>query len=73
MANNVWDDGEPTESTMLQGQGVNNIEQASGSNACWPSAASYTPPDATTLWGLPSQQNDNVCDSGTGSNTVSSA
>eukprot|EP00959_Pyramimonas_sp_CCMP1952_P005243 110292-Pyramimonas_sp.AAC.1 len=63
MPNSIWNDGEPTESTMLLGRDArNNSEQASGSNVGWPSAASYATPGATTVWGSPSQRDDGVFD-----------
>eukprot|EP00959_Pyramimonas_sp_CCMP1952_P384281 8053454-Pyramimonas_sp.AAC.1 len=74
MPNSIWNDGEPTESTTLLGQDAHNNdhEHASGSNMGWPSAASDAPLDATTLWGSPSQQDDDAFDSGTDADTVSS-
>eukprot|EP00959_Pyramimonas_sp_CCMP1952_P102511 2144130-Pyramimonas_sp.AAC.1 len=66
MPNRIWNDGGPAESTTLVGQNaINNGEHMSSSNMGWPQAASYTPPEATTIWGSPRRQGDDVFDSGT--------
>eukprot|EP00959_Pyramimonas_sp_CCMP1952_P177488 3710111-Pyramimonas_sp.AAC.1 len=62
--------GGPTESTTLLGR-ESSSAQASGPIAGWPSAASYTPPEATALWCSPDQQGDKLFDSGTDTDACS--
>ena len=53
--------GGPADSTALLGQDANsNGEQAYGSNIDWPSAASYTPPEATALWVSSNHRGDDI-------------